>query len=73
MTSPFQCTPAFTCPRCGSLDFRFTWQTFANGTRHVRRTCRRCGRFGGYAAQSPENVAAADAGTPAPAPSLFGG
>jgi hypothetical protein len=48
------------CPACGSGDFRFAWQEFANGTRHIRMTCRACGRFIKYQPQLPWAVAEAD-------------
>jgi hypothetical protein len=39
------------CPDCGAAEFRTFWQTFANGTRHVRLDCTTCGQFVRYAKQ----------------------
>jgi hypothetical protein len=39
------------CAGCGGLTFTTTWQTFANGTRHVRMNCAACGRFQRYLPQ----------------------
>jgi hypothetical protein len=33
------------CAGCGATEIRTWWQTFANGTKHVRAECARCGRF----------------------------
>ena len=33
------------CLHCGAAAFRTSWQSFANGTRHVRADCARCGAF----------------------------
>lgn len=49
-----------TCPQCCSQSLLMTWQTFANNTRHIRVTCRRCGRFVRYATQCPDNIRRAD-------------
>lgn len=49
------------CDRCGGTDFTFRWQTFANGTRHIRVNCGRCGAYARYATQTAENIARADA------------
>ena len=51
------------CRHCGSADRRYTWQELANGTRHIRADCARCGRYVCYAPQTPGNRALADAGT----------
>jgi hypothetical protein len=40
-----------TCPTCGVARFVTSWQTFANGTRHVRLSCGPCGRFIRYLKQ----------------------
>src|SRR5262245_45703495 len=45
--------PGTACPRCRGTTFRHEWQTFCNGTKHVRRTCLGCGAFMGYAPQEP--------------------
>ena len=49
------------CDRCGGTDFTVRWQTFANGTRHIRVNCGRCGAYVRYAPQTTENIARADA------------
>ncbi len=49
------------CARCGSTEVSFRWQTFANGTRHIRVTCRRCCRFIKYAGQTRASVKRANA------------
>lgn len=54
------------CSRCGATGFDFRWQTFANGTRHIRVDCRRCGAYVRYAPQTAENVALADAAAATP-------
>jgi hypothetical protein len=46
-----------TCATCQTHDITVTWQQFANGTRHLRCVCRRCGRFQCYLPQTPGNVA----------------
>jgi hypothetical protein len=56
------------CRRCGATAFRTAWQTFANGTRHVRADCAGCGTFARYLKQagSPDfKSEMAPAGTPA--------
>lgn len=62
---PHRATPsnesrAITCPLCGSQSLLMTWQKFANNTRHIRATCRHCGRFVRYAVQTPDNIRRAD-------------
>jgi hypothetical protein len=37
--------------RCGATTFRTSWQTFRNGTKHVRMDCAACGRFIRYLKQ----------------------
>lgn len=49
------------CLRCGGTDLASAWQTFANGTRHIRVSCVPCGAYVRYAPQTPANVARADA------------
>lgn len=49
------------CSRCAATDFSFRWQTFANGTRHIRVNCGRCGTYVRYVPQTAENLARADA------------
>jgi hypothetical protein len=62
MTDATMRTPALgppTCPACsGSLAVR--WQTFSNGTRHIRATCLDCGGIR-FLLQSQTNRALADA------------
>lgn len=43
------------CPRCDATRFRFGWQVFANGTKHIRVECAACGAYVCYAPQTPEN------------------
>lgn len=54
-------TDPIVCGRCGCHEVAFRWQVFANGTRHIRVTCRRCCSFVRYGAQTSVNVARADA------------
>jgi hypothetical protein len=44
------------CPKCGGTEFKTWWQTFANGTRHIRADCAACRAFVRYLKQpdSPE-------------------
>lgn len=53
--------PDPSCRRCDATAFGFRWQTFANGTRHIRVNCGRCGAYVRYAPQTAENIARADA------------
>ncbi|HEX5271849.1 MAG TPA: hypothetical protein VFW33_15230 [Gemmataceae bacterium] len=39
------------CPKCGATAFKTFWQTFENGTRHVRCDCAECGAFVRYLKQ----------------------
>lgn len=49
------------CQHCeGATEWRLTWQTFANGTKHIRASCAKCGRFGFYVEQTDVNVAETD-------------
>jgi hypothetical protein len=55
------------CRRCGASAFTTCWQTFANGTKHVRMDCGRCGAYVRYLKQqgAPEpKVQFAPADTP---------
>ena len=54
------------CPRCGEVDPRFAWQTFVNGTHHLRAECPGCGRFLRHVPQTPERVATANQCLPSP-------
>jgi hypothetical protein len=36
------------CPKCGKSAFRTFWQTFADGNKHVRCNCAKCGAFVRY-------------------------
>jgi hypothetical protein len=49
------------CAKCGGDELAVRWQTFANGTRHVRATCLGCGAFVRWEPQTPVVVAEADA------------
>jgi hypothetical protein len=53
--------PPAPCPGCGSATFRHAWQEDRAGGRRIRRTCHRCGTFGGWAPQLPPYLAEADA------------
>ena len=53
--------PNSPCSHCGSAAAAYRWQTFANGTRHIRVNCGRCGAYVRYAPQTTENIARADA------------
>ena len=33
------------CRHCGAAEFVTAWQTFSDGTRHIRMTCARCQAF----------------------------
>src|SRR6185312_6957850 len=61
------------CRRCGGARFRTSWQTFSDGTRHVRADCAACGAFVRYLKQpgAPEprhEPQRADASRPSLAP-----
>ena len=43
------------CKRCDSTRFRYAWQVFTNGTKHIRVECAACGGYVCYAPQTPEN------------------
>jgi hypothetical protein len=49
-------------PCCNNL-VTLSWQVFANGTKHLRASCDRCGRFVVYLPQTDANLAALDAQT----------
>ena len=50
------------CQTCGSTEGSiYQWQKFSNGTRHVRESCKTCGKYIRYAPKTEEIVAAADA------------
>jgi len=53
--------PPAPCFRCGSGEFRHTWQEDFRGLRRIRRTCRRCGNFAGWGPQAGPYLAEADA------------
>src|SRR6266542_5977771 len=74
--SPAQTLPdGIVCRKCGAAEFRTYWQTFANGNRHVRADCARCGAFVRYLKQEgapepkfePKRPDASAAATAAPA------
>jgi hypothetical protein len=69
----------FTCRSCGSATYRTSWQTFGNGTRHLRMECADCGVFARYLKQRPDGspefrmeVSALPATHPAVQPSPVG-
>lgn len=48
------------CKVCGKFGVpKLTWQVFRTGDIHLRADCGTCGRYLGYAPQTPENVSAA--------------
>jgi hypothetical protein len=49
------------CPSCPGAEVVYTWQHFANGTRHVRADCGRCRRYIRYAPRRPPYTDLADA------------
>jgi hypothetical protein len=52
------CSPAeagLACAGCGATKFKTTWQTFKNGTKHVRMECAICGRFQRYLPQKKDD------------------
>jgi hypothetical protein len=54
--------PLIRCPSCLRCDqVAYTWQAFANGTRHVRADCRRCGRYIKFAPRRSPYTDLADA------------
>jgi hypothetical protein len=46
--------PGLICPHCGATEFTTSWQTFADGTRHLRMGCRACGGFVRFLKQSKD-------------------
>jgi hypothetical protein len=40
--------PGLRCPKCQATEFTTTWQTFSNGTRHVRADCAHSGAYVRY-------------------------
>jgi hypothetical protein len=53
-----QTTPASTgviCARCRGVTFRTSWQTFSNGTKHIRMECAVCKAFVKYLKQQKED------------------
>lgn len=54
-----------TCPLCPSkAGVRLQWVTFADGSRHIRQTCKKCGRFLCWAAKTAAAIAAAEPEAP---------
>jgi hypothetical protein len=47
------------CSGCNGTTFKTSWQTFANGTRHLRMDCAECGRFVRFTKQTPAALSAA--------------
>jgi hypothetical protein len=39
------------CRGCGRATFKTRWQTFANGTKHIKQDCATCGAFQRYLPQ----------------------
>lgn len=50
-----------TCPSCGPVEPLYSWRPMQNGRRHVKAVCPKCGVFLGWAEQTPDVVAKADA------------
>jgi hypothetical protein len=48
--------PDFACRKCGGVAFTTRWQTFSDGTRHVRMECAACGAFARYLPQRPDGA-----------------
>lgn len=48
------------CEECGCAEMVYCWHEFANGTRHVRRSCASCGKWNGFAPRQPPFTEAAD-------------
>jgi hypothetical protein len=44
------------CPGCARRSLRVAWQTFSNGTNHLRCECAVCGRFIKHLKPPPDNV-----------------
>jgi hypothetical protein len=42
------------CRKCGATAFKTDWQTFADGTKHVRMSCSKFGTFARYLPQTAE-------------------
>jgi hypothetical protein len=57
MSAPVELPPAASapeglrCPKCGGTAFKTFWQTFADGSKHVRADCAACGAFVRYLKQ----------------------
>jgi hypothetical protein len=49
------------CPQCGKAGVDYRWHEISDGRRQIRRSCARCYAWLGYAPQSPEFIALADA------------
>ena len=52
--------PKDRCLRCGASRFRFGWQAFLNGVKHIRVECADCGAFVCYAPQTSECIRRAE-------------
>lgn len=48
------------CKACAWVPLRLSWQTFSNGTRHLRGECSVCGGFVCYVKQTLDAVAEAE-------------
>lgn len=44
------------CPDCARHALRVAWQTFSNGTKHLRCECGVCGRFLAHLKKPPDNL-----------------
>ena len=47
-----------TCRHCGATSFQTAWQTFADGSRHIRMDCGTCGKFARYLPQGESGAPA---------------
>jgi hypothetical protein len=45
------------CPYCEATERVLGWETFTNGTKHIRSECAGCGKWIEWAKQTPENLA----------------
>jgi hypothetical protein len=52
------------CDRCGAREANLAWHELSGGRRQIRATCAACGGFVKFVAQTPENVALANAVQP---------
>lgn len=52
---PVPSAPA--CGHCGGINLTLKWQTFDNGTKHIRANCAKCSAYVTYVPQTTENLA----------------